>query len=259
MNTKWILLSALLLTSAVQARASGLKANAPFLPTQEIEILDPNVDPEGRPVVRPKPKGNGVMDVDIPPTIIVHKYYYSGDRSFRGPYIPGGPSVVVAGHPRTGERVYVPTMMFPGFPTVTYRSSSIRYDYGPQSVEVCFGWFKPRVVYSQGTKVGESAKDVAERLGNGTRNLVQRTDLPVMADKVKTGAKNALANVTDATRRVSEAVRLPVINAARAIPGVSGLFKTPEPISARREDLSMVRQQAEFQRLETAFPPSNSR
>src|SRR5262245_25182228 len=74
--------------------------------TLEIEVLDPGVDPNGNPAVRLQPGPDGRVQVDIPPVILVHRYYYSGDRSFQGPMLPGGPSIVVANHPVTGERCY---------------------------------------------------------------------------------------------------------------------------------------------------------
>ncbi len=76
-------------------------------PTMEIEVLDPRADPLSRPAVELKTDCEGGMQVDIPRPVIVHKLYYSGNRNFQAQMLPGGPSVVVANHPRTGERCYI--------------------------------------------------------------------------------------------------------------------------------------------------------
>jgi hypothetical protein len=57
------------------------RPSAPVPPTQEIVVLDPNVDPNGNPAVIPRPNCNFTL-VDIPPTVLVHRFYYTGDRSF---------------------------------------------------------------------------------------------------------------------------------------------------------------------------------
>ena len=87
-------------------------------PTQELEILDPNADPTGRPAVRVSPVigPDGQAQIEIPPTILVHRFYYTGDRSFQGPMLPGGPTVVVVNHPADGERIYLEVQMLPALP-----------------------------------------------------------------------------------------------------------------------------------------------
>ena len=95
---------------AGSVRATGPHAaTAPVPPTQEIELLDPGVDPTGKPtaIVRPDPNNPGLQQVDVPPAILVHKFYYTGDRTFQGPMLPGGPTIAALNHPKTGERTYV--------------------------------------------------------------------------------------------------------------------------------------------------------
>jgi hypothetical protein len=128
---------------------------APVPPAQEIEILDPGADPLGNPAVELAPAANGRTVVDVPRTVLVHKYYYTGDRSFQYKLMPGGPSTIVADHPRTGQRLYLEASLPPGAPRVYYDSGSIEYDYGPQGVKIVFGTGKhgpPKIVYRQGTR-----------------------------------------------------------------------------------------------------------
>lgn len=139
----------LLMTQSVYAEKRH-PANVPA--TLEIEVLDPGVDPVGNPAVRVEEGPDGVKEIDIPPVVLVHRYYYSGDRSFQGPMLPGGPSIAVLNHPQSGERCYIPLQMMPGAPRVTYTKHGIEYDYGTHATTISFGsWTgKPTIKYRSG-------------------------------------------------------------------------------------------------------------
>ena len=133
---------AMLSTSAPAAPPS------PVPPTLEIAVLDPNVDPQGNPAIVVRDDGHGGAVVDIPPVVLVHRYYYTGDRSFQGPMLPGGPSIVVVNDPRNGQRCYIPAQMLPGAPVVRYTGRKIEYDYGRNGITVSFGMLgSPKVTY----------------------------------------------------------------------------------------------------------------
>lgn len=188
-------------------------ANVP--PVLEIAVLDPGVDPRGNPAVRVRPGPDGQMVVDIPPVILVHRYYYSGDRTFQGPLLPGGPSILVLNHPRTGERLYIPATMMPGAPRVTYTGHGITYDYGRHALCVHFGWNgKPTLKYRNGKtwsqKVGEVLhvehfKQGYAKVKEGTQDLASRT---------KTSFGGLAADLSQGTRLVL----LPVTNALQLLP-----------------------------------------
>lgn len=97
---------------------------------------------------------DGKKVVTIPQTVIVHKYYYTGDRSFQAPLLKGGPTIVVFQHPETGCQAMLEVQMLPGAPRITYRREFIEYDFGEQSIRLEVGniglWGKvhePRVKY----------------------------------------------------------------------------------------------------------------
>lgn len=126
--------------------AGPRKASVP--PARELEILDPGVDPLGLPTVLAGPGENGLKQITIPPTVIVHKYYYSGDRSFRGPNLPGGPTILVVTHPKTGEQCRLEVNLLPGSPRIHYSAKTIQYDYGKQQITLRFCTFgRPRIEY----------------------------------------------------------------------------------------------------------------
>lgn len=167
---------------ASTGQAIGQRRSTPVPPTLEIEVLDPGVDPLGNPAVRIEQDGDQKI-IDIPPVILVHRYYYTGDRTFQAQLLPGGPSIVVANHPKTGERCYIEAQMLPGAPRVTYRAKSIVYDYGENGITIRFGKC-PVVKYRSGRpihkKVGrlvhaEEVSDGIKKLSAGTANLSKRT------------------------------------------------------------------------------------
>jgi len=70
-----------------EAYAEHRTTNVP--PTLEIEVLDPNADPLGRPAVELVPDEYGNTLVNIPPVVLVHRYYFTGERSFQAQPLPG--------------------------------------------------------------------------------------------------------------------------------------------------------------------------
>ena len=235
---RWGTAGLVVLVSVGVLRAGPLRlASAPVPPTQEIELLDPGVDPTGKPTAIVRPVAPGVQQIDIPPTVLVHKFYYTGDRSFQGPMLPGGPMIVSVTHPKTQERVYVPVMLPPGAPRVTYTSHAIRYDFGPQSVTLAFGACgKPNVVYSQATQAGDRVREVAQHVSTGAHNLVDRTGIPQGAQQLAQGAKSAVGAGADRVQDAGRAVLRPVVNGLKMLPGAQ-LFRTsPEDQAARARE-----------------------
>jgi len=106
-------------------------------PAEEIEILDPHVDLGGKAKVITVPTASG-LQIDIPPTVLVHHVYYTGDRKFQGPMFPGGPTIVVVTHPYTNQRCYILVQMPPGAPYVSYRAHHIEYNFVQQAIVVNF-------------------------------------------------------------------------------------------------------------------------
>lgn len=124
----------------------------------EIEVLDPGVDPEGNPAIQLERGPNGEQIVEIPPTILVHRYYYTGDRSFQAQMLRGGPVIIVVNHPKTGERVYIEATLPPGAPRVTYKQNKIIYDYDRHAATLEFGLLcAPKMTYRSGRTITQTA------------------------------------------------------------------------------------------------------
>ena len=184
-------------------------------PTLEIEILDPNADPLSRPAVELEQGVNGSMIVNIPPTVLVHRYYFTGERSFQAQLLPGGPSIVVANHPKTGERVYIDVQMPPGAPRVTYTDHAIEYDFGDTGVSVCFGILgTPSVKYRSGPALNRRVNkflhvdEIKEHAQASQERVKQSTA------RTKTMAYGAAATVTEGAGQVL----MPVKNMLETLP-----------------------------------------
>jgi hypothetical protein len=240
---------------SVQLREGRRERVVPVPPTLEIEVLDPNADPLGNPAVITKKDESGNTVVDIPPVVLVHRYYYTGDRSFQGPMIPGGPSIIVLNHPRTGERLYVQTQMLPGAPRVVYTHSSVEYDYGPQAIILKFGLHgKPSVVYRQGTPVGERWRQAREARHERVDRWVQRTGIPVVRERIREGAGNAAGATADGIRGAGKIVLSPIVQVIRATP--LGTIVTPDPArqAERQRDAMVRRAEAESRQFAADIP-----
>lgn len=224
--------------AAVQQPAGFL--TAAVSPTLEIEVLDPNRDPSGNPAISIASRPDGLLDVNIAPSIIVHRYYYTGDRSFRGPVLPGGPSIVVANHPRTGERCYVEVQMLPGSPHVHYTADRIEYDFGNRAILLDFPRTgapklsvrngRPLTEKISGVLQLERVKAVAAKTGTMAKAVAKKTHLAIK------GAGEAFGGMT-------RPITLPMQNLAMMIPGAAAMTdpaleaQVLEAQATRRADL----------------------
>lgn len=241
----------------------SVHASVPVPPTLEIEILDPNVDPRGNPAVvarsfaLPTPSGpEPRVALDIPPVVLVHRYYYTGDRSFQAQFLPGGPSIVVANHPKTGERLYIPLQMLPGAPRVTYADDFIRYDYGAQAITIEFCWLheRPKVVYRQGVPLTERAEMALAHTTEATRRLLDRTGLPALRDRVAEGARSVVQTSADRTNALGRQLLGPPTELVRRTP-FANLFTSSQEDRASRDRASEVRRvETEFRREDGTIP-----
>lgn len=224
-------------------------------PALEIEVLDPNVDPLGNPAVLTKTNQAGKFVIDIPPAVLVHRYYYTGERSFQGPMIPGGPTILVMNHPRNGERLYVETQMLPGAPRVKYTSSSIEYDYESQAIILKFGHHgKPTVTYRQGVPLAIRIKQGSARRHEKLDNFVQRTGIPTAGGKIREVGKNVAETTADRIKDVGTMAFAPVIQIVKATPLGNAFTSSPEDRATKARDGAVQRAQQTVNSLGADIP-----
>jgi hypothetical protein len=244
------------ITSVIQAR-TRMPPSAPVPPTEELQLLDPNVDPLGRPAVKVSQTvgPDGLMRVDIPPAVLVHRFYYTGDRSFQGPMLPGGPTILVFNHPDDGERIYLEVQMPPGAPRVIYTRHSIEYNYGVQSLIVDFGLHgRPKVTFRQGVSPRLAAKVAREQTRQTVSRFIARTGAPEARRKAGETLRNVAGSTADRIHDVAKAAVAPVIQVAKMIPGVQMLTSPPEQSIENERDALVKRGTAELTSLEGSIP-----
>lgn len=264
MSRKWIqgvsLVCAVVLVMELTTTSTEARPRArPVAPWMEIEILEPNVDPSGNPAVIQERGADGQLHIKIPPTVLVHRYYFNGERSFQGPLFRGGPCIVVVNHPKTGEQLNLPVQMFPGSPRVIYKDDAIQYVFRRQYIEIKFGrlFNKARVYYYDDPPVGTRIRNAASEVTSSTKALLDRTGLPELSDRAKQGTKSLVLTSIDRTQDVVELVTLPVRNAVRLLPGGTWLSSNPDELERRRRDMMLRRARYNNQIDERVYLPTN--
>jgi len=209
----------------------------------ELQILDPAVDPEGKPRAVILPGSQGEPQIQIPQTVIVHKYYYTGDRDFQGPMLQGGPVILAVNNPATGEQVYVDALLPPGAPRIYYRRDRIVYEYRTQAVVVAFG--KPGPFgKAKLAKTTVSIYDICpikkdlerrrEAKQEENRSLWARTGIPDAKQQVHQSSKELVGAAADTVQFVGQTATAPVIAVWQATP-LSKLTNSEVPQPAFNE------------------------
>lgn len=225
--------------SAVEPRVAGFN---------ELVIFDPGVHERGLAGVNFQPVDDG-MEIDIAPIVHVHRYYYSGDKEFQGPIIVGGPTIVVANHPRTGERMYVDVVLPPGAPIIEHCGSAITYGFEDQRVVIHFcGREKAVVKYLPGKGVARRIQERRARIKEAHQAAVQRSALAGAlkeagedVKKVAVGAVGVVGSTATAAVETGQKV-------IRMVPGVQMLQSAADQRLERLETEG-IKQAARAQEL----------
>jgi hypothetical protein len=240
-------LSALVLAGLlIQAEGARVcTAVEPLKPgLNDLVVYDPGMHERGlpSPQLRPTPEGN--FTVETPPAVHLHRYYYSGDKEFQGPLINGGPTMIVARHPKSGDNMYVDVVLPPGAPVVAYNSKSITYVYPDQRVEVEFSHFifnddKVVVHYCSGRGIGRVTRDVVTCAATKCHSRVSQSAFIQAAADVgscgKSFAVGTAASVGDCTANTLKAAG----SLAKSLPGVVMLQSKYDERFQRRYEASI--------------------
>lgn len=198
--------------------------------------------------------------INIPETLHVHRYYYSGDKEIQGPILHGGPTVIVANHPVCGERMYVRATLPAGAPRIAYTGHSITYVYPDQRVQVRFHRFgkdKVSINFVSGQGLSRRYRQAAERVRAGTVEAWRHSplaqslsDAAVAGGQTVKGAGAAaggiMAGAIDGGRRL-----------VGAIPGVTPLQSLGQQSAEQQAGAAVRQQQRVLDRDEVPFVPTN--
>lgn len=198
-------------------------AGPPIKPgLNDLIVLDPQVNEKGLPIAEVDPSGQ----IDVPPTIHVHPYYYSEDKEYQAQILQGGPTVVVANHPTSGEKLYIDVTLPPGAPRIAYDKHSITYVYPDQRIRVEFPrFFKRQAVVKNlhGQGFLRATRNHTDELKEDLRDHHEQSKLSREIHEAATGAwnvvKGSAATVGNVGAMMIERTRYVV----RALPGVQPL------------------------------------
>ena len=205
----------------------------------ELVVIDPAVQENGlpTPIVT-----NG--QVEIPPTLHVHPYYYCGDKEYQAQILNGGPTIIVANHPRSGDKLYIDAVLPAGAPIVAYNAHSITYVYSDRRVIIDFtlvGKHRALVKYVSGHGIARGAEERRAETRENIREHRQKsklvTELGELGHEMKDITKGTVGVVGHAGAIVVERTRA----VTRIIPGVPAL-KSAGQQAAERGSLEEVRQ-----------------
>ncbi len=240
--------------------AAGREPKAPGL--HDLVVYEPGIHERGLPAVRFETAADGAgLEVEIPPAVHVHRYYYSGDKEIQGPIIQGGPTVVVARHPKTGEQMYVDVVLPAGTPAIAYNKHSIAYVYPERRVSIHFSKFPfstDRVIvrYHCGQGVGRTVRDVRERVTERARQYASESPLVQSVRETTGDAAELVRGVREGAGTLTSQVLDGAKSAIGGLPGVSTLRGLAED-SPQQRYLSSVRGAAEREaRAATDFVPT---
>ncbi|HWL09846.1 MAG TPA: hypothetical protein VNQ76_15680 [Planctomicrobium sp.] len=232
----------------VQAQHRSRLPSIAASPSDEITVFDPTSNSEPKPTPAVAMGNDGKQYVEIPPTVIVHNFYYTGDRDFRGPRFSGGPSIVVVNHPLTEERLYLEVQMLPGAPRVSYRKGYIDYDFGSDRIRLRFlhplhPHADPTVEYLHGKNFKDTIGSTGKAHSGAVSRWVHRTGVPDAAHHVAAGAVGTLQTTADGVKFVGTVTTTPIVKIVRATPLGSIVTPSPERTAIRGRDMAIERSQ----------------
>ena len=247
------------------AAGSSLSAQEPVAQgLHDLVVYDPGANERGLPspqFVESKDGKEG-LTVDIPPAVHIHRYYYSGDKEIQGPIINGGPTVVVANHPKTGERMYVDVVLPAGAPKIAYNKHSITYVYPNKRVSVSFQHFplnsdKAVVAVHNGQGVGrriqKAREHVSEHVHEGLANSPMAQATKETAGETSDLLHGVKVSLGDLSGKGADGLK----TLTNMIPGVTYLKSKAEQ-EPQKDYASKIRgARIKKERTETPFVPTN--
>ena len=201
------------------------------------------------------------QEIIIPPTVHVHRYYYSGDKEYQGPIVNGGPTLVVAKHPETGQQMYVEVVLPTGAPLIAYNKNSITYVYTAQRVSVNFKHSRRNpnraiVEYHGGRGV---KRRVHEHLSNHLQKTRQHLQPSPTVESIKSACSkshSALKDGAATTRNAVKTVCGGLKSVVSVFPGVTPLLNPSDDAVTRKYRAKADAAASKARRTATEYVPT---
>ena len=244
----WLLLAAVLLASQSPLDVSAM--GPPSSGLNQLVVIKPGTHELGLPAVQFEPAyEDGSMVVDIPPTLHVHRFYYDGDREYQGPIISGGPTTVVANHPKTGKRMYVNVTLPQGAPIISYCGTGITYVYPDRRVKIKFGrWFVDSVAIDY-----YSGQGVRRRASHAVKHMVAKTKTTLSQSASMQSFADAASESKQAMKGVICAVDAGVSKVVDGTRSVIGMVPGVAPLSSLGDQVPQQAYEAQVRGLDRRF------
>jgi hypothetical protein len=251
----WIVLGVLngpVQTAGQEPSAQGL---------HDLVVYDPGAHERGLPAPEFVPHADG-LKVEIPPTVHVHRYYYSGDKEIQGPIIAGGQTVVVANHPKTGKRMYIDVVLPSGAPKIAYDKNSITYVYPNKRVSIVFSrmpWNcdEARIVNRNGQGVGRTVQNANQKVVAHVSDGITSSPLVQSGKEVTLETVDLLNGVKTSVGQAGAMGLDGIKTLSNMIPGVTYLKSLKEQQPQREYEDSIQNETRKRDRLETPFVETN--
>lgn len=182
-------------------QASAQAVPPTIIPGQELIIIERTREPADTTSANTAQAQIDRLLADQPlPPLHVHPNYYSRDLSYQWKAIPRGRVLIVARHPKTGERQFAEAVLPNGSPIIEYRHDSITYLYEQAEERVIvhfslFGNKPPRVTHRKGKgalrTIHDSVADIRSRARAFAGRVPLFGTLRENTGKVKDTAKGA--------------------------------------------------------------------
>ena len=200
----------------------------------ELVIYSPGNHPRGLPPIEFRQIRDDMdrLGIDIAPTIHVHRNYYNGNKEYQGPIMVGGPTVVVANHPKTNKRTYIDVNLPPGAPSIAYDRHGITYVYNDQRVRLDFGLLhteKVHVSYLTGRGMARRAHERGREIADRKAAAQQQQPLRGTVATIKADARATARGLGKVSGQVLNVGAQTVTKVTSVIPGVKALRSMGQP------------------------------
>lgn len=177
------------------------------------------------------------QQIEIAPAIHVHRYYFNGNKEYQGPFVVGGPTVIVANHPRTNERLYMSAQLPSGYPSIAYDRNSITYVYPERRVEISFSPLhreKFRVSYLSGRGLARSRHEAGRARAEQDELRRQSSQFRQSLGSAHSGIGDVARGMGAVTGTVFAQGSQVIGQAISVVPGVRSLQSRGQQVEADR-------------------------